>query len=68
MSEAHIRSGAGNEYDDRVWRIREAAVTAIRELGRLHSAGVLTQEALDVEVARIGKEKLQPHGCDLVVC
>ena len=27
----------------------------------------MTQEALDVEVVSIAKEKLQPHGCDLVV-
>jgi hypothetical protein len=27
----------------------------------------MAQEALDTEVARIAQEKLQPHGCDLVV-
>ena len=27
----------------------------------------MTQEALDAEVARIAREKLQPYGCDLVV-
>ena len=27
----------------------------------------MTQEALDAEVSRIAREKLQPYGCDLVV-
>ncbi len=43
------------EYDDRVRKIRKAAAIALKE------------EALDAEVARIAREKLQPHGCDLVV-
>ena len=55
------------EYDDRVGKIRKAAATALKELDQLRSGGPMTQEALDAEVARIAKEKLQPHGCDLVV-
>jgi hypothetical protein len=55
------------EYDDRVRKIRKAAAIALKELDQLRSGGPMTQEALDVEVARIAKEKLQPHGCDLVV-
>ena len=54
-------------YNDRLWKIREAAAAAIKELSLFRSAGPLTQEALDSEVARIAQEKLQPHGCDLVV-
>ena len=27
----------------------------------------MTQEALDAEVARIAREKLQPYGCDLLI-
>ena len=33
----------------------------------MRSAGPVTQEAFDAEVARITQEKLQPYGCDLVV-
>jgi len=55
------------EYDDRVRKIRKAAAIALKELDQLRSGGPMTQEALDAEVARIAKEKLQPHGCDLVV-
>jgi hypothetical protein len=55
------------KYDDRVRKIREAAAAAIKELSLFRSTGSVTQEALDAEVARIAQEKLQPHGCDLVV-
>ena len=55
------------EYDNRVQKIRRAAAIALKELHQLRSGGPVTQEALDAEVARIAKEKLQPHGCDLVV-
>ncbi len=55
------------EYDDRVRKIRKAAAIALKELDQLRSGGPMTQEALDAEVARIAREKLQPHGCDLVV-
>jgi hypothetical protein len=67
-----MTSEASNEfetkYDDRFRKIREAAATALKELSFFRSAGPVTHEALDAEVARIAKEKLQPHGCDLVVC
>jgi hypothetical protein len=66
-----MTSEASNEfetrYDARFRKIRQAATAAIKELSVFRSAGPLTQEALDAEVARIAKEKLQPHGCDLVV-
>ena len=55
------------EYDDRVRKIRKAAAIALKELDQLRSGGPMTQEALDAEIARIAREKLQPHGCDLVV-
>ena len=55
------------EYDDRVRKIRKAAAIALKELDQLRSGGPMTQEALDAEVARIAREKLQPYGCDLVV-
>ncbi len=71
MLKPHIISEARNEfdakYDDRVWKIREAAAAAIKELSLFRSAGPVMPEALDAEVTRIAKEKLQPHGCDLVV-
>ena len=71
MSKDRMTSEAGNEfetkYDDRLRKIREAAVAAIKELGLFRSAGPVTQEALDTEVARIAQEKLHPYGCDLVV-
>jgi hypothetical protein len=51
----------------RVRKIRKAAAIALKELDQLRSGGPLTQEALHAEVARIAREKLQPHGCDLVV-
>jgi hypothetical protein len=63
--------GATNEfearYNARVAKIREAAAVALKESDRLRSAGPVTQEAFDAEVARITQEKLQPYGCDLVV-
>lgn len=66
-----MASGLSNEfearYGDRVRKIREAAAAAIKELSLFRSAGPVTQEALDAEVARIAREKLQPYGCDLVV-
>ena len=72
MSKDRTTSEASNEfeikYDNRFRKIREAAVAAIRELSVFRSAGSVTQEAVDAEVARIAQEKLQPYGCDLVVC
>ena len=66
-----MSSKASNEFNtrhkDRVGKIRAAAVAALKELDRLRSAGPVTKEALDAEVARIAREKLQPYGCDLVV-
>jgi hypothetical protein len=55
------------EYYDRVRKIRKAAAIALKELDQLRSIGPVPQEALDAEVARIAREKLQPYGCDLVV-
>jgi hypothetical protein len=66
-----MNSGTGNEFDasynDRVGKIRAAAAIALKELDQLRSGGLMTQEALHAEVARIAREKLQPYGCDLVV-
>src|SRR6266850_3107368 len=66
-----MNSETGNafeaEYHDRVGKIRGAAAIALKELDQLRSDGLMTQEALDAEVARIAREKLQPYGCDLVV-
>ena len=66
-----MNSEAKNEFDaeyhDRVGKIRKAAATALKELDQLRSGGPMTREAFDAEVARIAQEKLQPHGCDLVV-
>jgi hypothetical protein len=66
-----MNSDARNEFDarynDRVGKIRKAAALALKELDRLRSGGLMSQEALDAEVARIAQEKLQPYGCDLVV-
>ena len=64
---SEARSEFNAEYDDRVQKIRKAAAIALKELDQLRSGGPMTQEALDAEVARIAKEKLQPYGCDLVV-
>jgi hypothetical protein len=55
------------KYDDRVQKIRQAAAAAIKELSLFRSGGPVPTEALDAEVERIAKEKLQPYGCDLVV-
>jgi hypothetical protein len=60
-------NGFEARYNARVGKIREAAAVALKELDRLRSAGPVTQEAFDAEVARITQEKLQPYGCDLVV-
>ena len=66
-----MNSGTGNEfeaeYHDRVRKIRKAATLALKELDQLRSGGPVTQEALDAEVTRITRERLQPYGCDLVV-
>ena len=66
-----MSSKVSNEFNtrhnDRVGKIREAAVAALKELDPLRSAGPVTKEALDAEVARSAREKLQPYGCDLVV-
>jgi hypothetical protein len=66
-----MNSGTGNEfeaeYHDRVGKIRAAAAIALKELDQLRSEGLMAQEALHAEVARIAREKLQPYGCDLIV-
>jgi hypothetical protein len=71
MSKDRMTSEASNEfetkYNDRFRKIREAAAAATKELSLFRSAGPVTQEALDAEVARIAQEKLHPYGCDLVV-
>lgn len=54
-------------YENRFRRIREAATSAAKELALSRSAASTPVE-LDSEVARIAREKLHPHGCDLVVC
>src|SRR5437899_4744564 len=64
-------SDVRNEYEAgygaRIRKIRKAAAAATKQLGLFRSAGRFTPRALDAEVARIAQEKLQPHGCDLVV-
>ena len=64
---SEARSGFDARYSDRIGKIRGAAAIALKELDQLRSGGPMTQEALDAEVARIAREKLQPYGCDLVV-
>jgi hypothetical protein len=64
---SEVRHEFDAKYDDRLRKIREAATAAIKELSLFRSAGSVTQEALNAEVARIAEEKLQPYGCDLVV-
>lgn len=64
---SELRNELDIKYEERVWKIREAAAAAIKELNQLGSAGPVSRAALDAEVARIAQEKLHPHGCDLVV-
>jgi hypothetical protein len=64
---SEARNGFDARYSDRVGKIRGAAAVALKELDQLRSGGPMTREALDAEVARIAREKLQPYGCDLVV-
>jgi hypothetical protein len=64
---SEARNGFDARYNDRVGKIRGAAAIALKELDQLRSGGPITQEALDAEVARIAREKLQSYGCDLVV-
>src|SRR5213596_1173624 len=61
------RSEFDASYNARVGKIRTAAAIALKELDQLRSDGLMTQEALHAEVARIAREKLHPYGCDLVV-
>ena len=63
---SEARSEFNASYNDRVGKIRAAATIALKELDQLRSGGPMTQEALDAEVARIAREKLQSYGCDLV--
>ena len=55
------------KYNDRAGKIRKAAALASKELDQLRSGGLMTQETLDAEVARIAQEKLQLYGCDLAI-
>ena len=64
---SEVKNEFDAEYDDRVRKIRKAAAIALKKLDQLRSGGPMTQEALDAEVARIAREKLQSYGCDLVV-
>src|SRR6266516_8197927 len=64
---SEARNELDAEYDDRVGKIRTADAVALKELDQLRSGGLMTQEALRAEVARIAREKLQPYGCDLAV-
>jgi len=61
------RSEFNASYNDRVGKIRAAAAIALKELDQLRSGGPMTRETFDTEVGRIAREKLHPHGCDLVV-
>jgi len=64
---SEARNEFGAEHQDRVRKIRKAAAIALKELDQLRSGGPMTQEALDAEIARIAREKLQPYGCDLLI-
>jgi hypothetical protein len=64
---SEVKNEFDADYDDRVRKIRKAAAIALKELDQLRSGGLMTQEALHAEVARIAREKLHPYGCDLVV-
>jgi hypothetical protein len=64
---SEVKNEFDAEYDDRVRKIRKAAAIALKELDQLRSGGLMTQEVLDAEVARIARERLQPYECDLVV-
>ena len=64
---SEARNEFGAEHQDRVRKIRKAAGIALKELDQLRSGGPMTQEALDAEIARIAREKLQPYGCDLLI-
>ena len=64
---SELRNELDIKYEERLWKIREAAAAAINELNQLRSAGPVSRAALDAEVARIAQKKLHVHGCDLVV-
>src|SRR5438445_13217203 len=64
---SEVKNEFDAEYDNRVRNIRKAAAIALKELDQLRSGGLMTEEALHDEVARIAREKLHPYGCDLVV-
>ena len=65
-----MNSEARNEfdvkYDSRVYKIREAAVAAIKQVDQLRSA-TIAPEAFDAQVARIAEQNLYRYGCDLIV-
>jgi hypothetical protein len=56
-----------NDSNGGVLKIGEPAALPLKRLERLHSAGPVEQEALDVEAAQIAHKKLPPQGYDLVV-
>jgi hypothetical protein len=64
---SEARNEFDGKYDDRLQKIRKAAAMALKELDQLRSGGPMTRETFDTEVGRIAREKLHPHGCDLVV-
>src|SRR6201987_883617 len=64
---SEVKNEFDAEYDNRVRKVRKAAAIALKELDQLRSGELMTPEALDAEVARIARERLQPYGCDLVV-
>ena len=54
------------KYEGRIQKIREAAVSAIKQLDQLRSA-TIAPEAFDAQVARIAQQNLHRYGCDLIV-
>ena len=53
--------------DGRALKPRVSAATALKKLEQPRSVGLVEQEALDGEIGRIDRKKLQPQGEDLVV-
>ena len=61
------RKNGSDVYFETSPKMRAAAAGALQELSRLRSTGCLVQETLEAEVERIGRDNLEPCGCDLVV-
>src|SRR5438105_9749485 len=64
---AEKSENASDGSNDRTLKVRVADAGTLKELGQLRSAGPVSQEARNVEVARIAYKPLQTEEHDLAI-